>query len=302
MTPTAASYASQLAARTLTNSYARARRELDEFRRSIARSTNEKVVLFGAMGWVVLNTDIADADLRAAIFRQVLSENELAAAVDDAERTTRPLDDNYFDLLGERYSHLRQFAPALLDALSLHGSAPDDDLLDAIDLLRRLNQTGRRRVADSAPTNFVPARWQSYVIDTDGRIDRRYHELCALWELRAALRAGDVCRALARTRALGIILAWARGGAGAAPTSPAPTFDRGHLTTATRMICCRDQLTLCKHGRQLRKSLALAAVIRQLLERRLPRAGLCRATQVRRAHLRNCGPAALIAPDAERGQ
>ena len=144
------------------------------------------------MGRVVLNTDIADADLRAAIFRQVLSEDELAVAVDDAERITRPLDDNYFDLLGERYSHLRQFAPALLDALSLRGSAPDDDLLDAIDLLRRLNHSGRRRVADRAPTNFVPARWQSYVIDADGRIDRRYYELCALWELRAALRAGDV--------------------------------------------------------------------------------------------------------------
>src|ERR1700682_210808 len=94
-------------------------RELDEFRRAMARSTNEKVVLFRAMGRVVLNTDIADADLRAAIYRQVLSENELAAAVDDAERITRPLDDNYFDLLGERYSHLRQFAPALLEALSL---------------------------------------------------------------------------------------------------------------------------------------------------------------------------------------
>jgi hypothetical protein len=166
--------------RALTNAYARARRELDEFRRSMARSTNEKVVLFRAIGRVV-NTDVADADLRAAIFRQVLSENELAATVDDAERITRPLDDNYFDLLGERYSHLRQVAPALLDALSLRSSALDDDgLLDAIDLLRRLNQTGRRRVADSAATNFVPARWQSYVIDADGRIDRRYYELCAL--------------------------------------------------------------------------------------------------------------------------
>jgi hypothetical protein len=47
----------------------------------------------------VLNTDIADADLRAAIFRQVLSEDELVAAVDDAERITRPLDDNYLALV-----------------------------------------------------------------------------------------------------------------------------------------------------------------------------------------------------------
>jgi hypothetical protein len=36
------------------------------------------------------------------------------------------------------------------------------------------------------------AAWHPYVIDRSGRIDRRYYELCALWELRAALRAGDV--------------------------------------------------------------------------------------------------------------
>jgi hypothetical protein len=35
--------------RALTNSYARTRRELDEFRRSIARSTNEKGVASGSV-------------------------------------------------------------------------------------------------------------------------------------------------------------------------------------------------------------------------------------------------------------
>lgn len=43
-----------------------------------------------------------------------------------------------------------------------------------------------------APLKFVPAKWQPYVLDRSGRIDRRYYELCLLWELRAALRAGDV--------------------------------------------------------------------------------------------------------------
>ena len=43
-----------------------------------------------------------------------------------------------------------------------------------------------------APLKFVPAEWHPYVIDGFGRIDRRYYELCVLWELRAALRAGDV--------------------------------------------------------------------------------------------------------------
>src|SRR5437870_12804354 len=121
------------------------------------------------MGRVVLNSDIADADLRAAIYRQVLSEDERVAAVDDAERITRPLDDNYCDLVGERYSHLRQFAPALLDALTLRGSAPDDDLLDAIDLLRRLNQTGRRRVAEvPRPTLCRPGGSPTWSTPMDG--------------------------------------------------------------------------------------------------------------------------------------
>jgi hypothetical protein len=48
--------------RALTNSYARARRELDEFRHSITRSTNEKLVLFRAMGRVVLDASVSDAD------------------------------------------------------------------------------------------------------------------------------------------------------------------------------------------------------------------------------------------------
>jgi hypothetical protein len=178
--------------RALTNSYARARRELDEFRRSIARSTNEKVVLFRAMGRVVLDPSISDADLRAAIYRQVLSEEELAAAIDDADRIMRPLDDDYFDLLADPYSHLRQFPPSLLSAFSFRSSDVDQELVQAIELVRRLNATGRRKVPEDAPIRFVPARWRTYVIDDDGRIDRRFYELCVLWELRAALRAGDV--------------------------------------------------------------------------------------------------------------
>jgi hypothetical protein len=40
--------------------------------------------------------------------------------------------------------------------------------------------------------DFVPAKWRRYVFDAQDRIDRRYYELSALWELRAALCAGDV--------------------------------------------------------------------------------------------------------------
>ncbi len=113
-------------------------------------------------------------------------------AVAEADRIVRPLDDNYFDLLAQRYSYLRQCVPAFLAAFEFHCAPPDQGLLNAIALLRQLDRSGRRRVPDNAPIDFVPAKWRRYVFDDLDRIDRRYYELSALWELRAALRAGDV--------------------------------------------------------------------------------------------------------------
>ena len=61
-----------------------------------------------------------------------------------------------------------------------------------MDLLRQLNADGAATCPDETPLDFVPARWRPYVNDNPGRIDRAYFELCVLWELRGALRAGDV--------------------------------------------------------------------------------------------------------------
>jgi hypothetical protein len=177
--------------RCLAASYARAGRELDEFRRGGARSTNEKVLLFRELGRLVLDASITDGEVRARIYEKVGRE-QLQAAVEEADRIIRPLDDNYFDLLGARYGHLRQFAPTFLDTFAFRAGPTDEPLLGAIEVLRRLNAARRRRVPGGAPLDFVPAKWRPYVADGRGRIDRRYYELCALWELRAALRAGDV--------------------------------------------------------------------------------------------------------------
>ena len=58
-------------------------------------------------------------------------------------------------------------------------------------MLQQLNLTHRRAVPE-APTDFVTLKWRPYVVAPDGHIDRHYYELCTLWELRGALRAGNV--------------------------------------------------------------------------------------------------------------
>src|SRR5262249_14341316 len=177
--------------RCLAEAYHRAGRDLKEFRLAVASSTNEKVRLFREIGRVVLDPQVRDADLRRTIYRRIPLA-ELRAAVEESDRIIRPLDDHYFDLLESRYTYLRQFTPEFIAALAFR-SGGDSPLLRAVDRLRQLNTDHRRVLPEETSLEFVPARWRPYVTDNpDPTARRHYFELCVLWELRGALRAGDV--------------------------------------------------------------------------------------------------------------
>ena len=47
-------------------------------------------------------------------------------------------------------------------------------------------------MTSGAPIGFVPARWAPHVLGEDGKIDRRHWQMYLLWQLRGALRSGDV--------------------------------------------------------------------------------------------------------------
>ena len=152
-----------------------------------AKATNQKVLLFREIGRVVLDPSVSDEQLRQTIYRHVPAD-KLLAAVEECDQLIRPLDDSYFDFLARRYSHIREFAPAFLHAFKFRSNRNSDALLQAVELLQNLNQERRRAVPTDAPLKFVPAKWHPYVVDGFGRIDRRYYELCVLWELWTALR------------------------------------------------------------------------------------------------------------------
>ena len=121
-----------------------ARRELEEFRRGAARATNEKVGLFRQIGRLLLDPGVPDDGVRAAAYQLVGSPERLLRAVEECERLARPVDDNYFDFLAQRYSHVRQFAPAFLSAFVFRGARAGDPLLAAVELLKEMNASGSK--------------------------------------------------------------------------------------------------------------------------------------------------------------
>jgi TnpA family transposase len=175
----------------LAETAAQAGRELDEFRKAAAQTTHDKLRLFRDLGRLVLDATVSDAELRTTIYRWIPPER-LHAAVEGCEELIRPLDDSAFEFLERRYSYLRQFAPAFLEAFAFHSPLAHDPLPEAIHVLRHLNADHRRTVPEEAPLDFIPRKWQSHVLDSDGRIDRHAYEWCVLWELRGALRAGNL--------------------------------------------------------------------------------------------------------------
>lgn len=178
--------------RCLTQADAHARRDLEAFRKGASRATNEAIVLLGRLIDVIGDLSVADSEVRDAIYEHVASREKLLAAREESGRLARPLDDSYFDFLSERYSYIRQFAPAFIEAFEFRSNHTDDPLLEGIRLLEELNEEGRPRILDEAPLEFVPAKWGPYVVREDGRVEKRYWELCLLTVLREALRSGDV--------------------------------------------------------------------------------------------------------------
>ena len=177
--------------RCLAEAYHRASRDLEDFRLSVARSTNEKVRLFREIGRVVLDPKVKDADLRRAIYRRI-PPAELRDAVEESDRIIRPLDDHYFDFLESRYTYLRQFTPEFIDAIAFRVQrrfGPDQGRGPAPSAQRRTTARPARRDAARVRPRAVAAVRQRQP-RPDGR--RHYFELCVLWELRGALRAGDV--------------------------------------------------------------------------------------------------------------
>jgi len=172
--------------------HSEAEQELEDFRKAVARSTNEKLKLFRELGQVLLDDDIADPDVRTVSFERV-PKKVLHEAMEETQGLIRPRPDDAIDFFGKRYSYLRQFVPLWLHTLTLRAQGPEDTVLRAVEVIRDLDRAPTRRpVPKEAPMALVTDAWRPYIHESDGEISRRYYELCTLWHLRSALRSGSI--------------------------------------------------------------------------------------------------------------
>ena len=168
-----------------------AKAELDQMRLRAARSTNEKLRTYKDVVSVVIDGTVPEVAVRQTIFAQY-QPHRLQQLVAETESLIRPKHDEAIDLFANRYGYIRRFAPAFLETLTFRAHKQAGELLKAVQLLESLNESGTRTVPQNAPTGFISDAWWEYLLDAKGNLSRRYYELAVLWELRLALRSGDI--------------------------------------------------------------------------------------------------------------
>jgi len=135
--------------------YADAREALEAFRQTIARSSNEALIVFQALGQVLLDTKVDDTAVRAVSFARV-PEAVLRATVEETAGLIRPRPDAAIDFFGKRYSYFRHFVPGWLRTLTLHARGPEDTVWRAVAINCALDQESPGRpVPKEAPMALV---------------------------------------------------------------------------------------------------------------------------------------------------
>ena len=87
------------------------------------------------------------------------------------------------------YAYLRQFTPQVLAAVDFTGGPGTAELMAAVEILKKLNATGGRKVPADAPDSFVPARYADY-LEKARKVRRRHRLPALLGAVRAAGAAG----------------------------------------------------------------------------------------------------------------
>ncbi|KAF0846838.1 Tn3 family transposase [Nocardia caishijiensis] len=159
------------------------------------KSGEDRQALLDDLLAIVTDPAVADEEIGALIRGERIGWERLRAAVAQA-KPRLPRDHGHLAALDSSYNYLRQFTPAVLASVGFAGGTAATELLLAVDMLRELNATGRRKVFDEAPTGFVPTKWRGYLDQArksgSATAYRHYWELCVLLGLRDGLRSGDV--------------------------------------------------------------------------------------------------------------
>lgn len=138
------------------------RKKQEELQKQNGKSINEKVVQFADLGAALITARTEGIDPFIAL-DAVIPWDKLVSSVEEAKRLARPVDYDFLDLLEKKFYSLRKYTPTLLNTLEFRSTKSAESLIKAIDIIRDMNDSGKRIVPEGAPLSFITNRWKKHV-------------------------------------------------------------------------------------------------------------------------------------------
>jgi len=172
--------------------FSRAKRHHEEQFTELNKDKNNLFRLFFQIIAALLKAKTTGSDPYAAIER-VIPLDQLIQKMTGAEKLITPDYHDYTYRVIDSYSQIRRYSPAFLELLQFKAMpvAVLEEILVAVDILKALNAGTLHEIPSNAPTRFIPQNWKNLVLN-NGKIDRRYYELCVLVQLKDSLNSGDI--------------------------------------------------------------------------------------------------------------
>ena len=175
----------------MTAVYNRAQEDIDEEAKKQRRKIRSALASFHFLGKLMLGDEVTDTELREAVFGEI-ERQTLAEQVESVEIWLTGKYSHTFNLVVQRFSYLRQFAPTLIAGLDFRPeNGSTSPLVDAIELFREMNESGKRKLPDDPPLAFIPRKLHT-LVETDGQASRRAWESALLMAIRDEVRVGNI--------------------------------------------------------------------------------------------------------------
>lgn len=169
---------------------------VDESLRLQRQSIQRSLSMFTIAGELLLNNTVSDDRIRETFFSKIPQES-LAAQVEQSKEWISSKKNHVFQGVIEYFNYSRQFSKSFLEHLEFELSQKESPqirlsaLLDAISILRELNQSGKRRLPPESTIAFVPKKLKSFV-ESKGEIDKQAWECALLKVLRDEIKSGNL--------------------------------------------------------------------------------------------------------------
>ena len=175
----------------MTSVHNRAEGEIAKEMKRRRKAINRSLATFHTIGTVILDDSVDDKQLRQMLFQQI-DKSLLEKQVSEVDKWLTDKHSHVFHQVSQRYSYLRQFAPALVNAIDLQNDTDTESpVIKAAALLRKMNAEGKRKLPDDAPLGFMSKKVRA-LVETDGVISKRDWECALLTAIRDEIRAGNV--------------------------------------------------------------------------------------------------------------